>query len=87
MYVLLDYDFANNNGGWQWAAGTGCDAAPYFRIFNPTTQAKKFDPDGKYIGKWVREINSFDYPQPIVEHTFARKRCLEAYSKALKTAL
>ena len=85
--LLLDYDFANNNGGWQWAAGTGCDAAPYFRIFNPTTQAKKFDPDGKYIGKWVGEINSFDYPQPIVEHTFARKRCLEAYSKALKTSL
>ena len=81
---LLDYDFANNNGGWQWTAGSGCDAAPYFRIFNPSMQAEKFDPDLKYIRRWVPELDSFEYPSPIVEHTFARKRCLEVYSKALK---
>lgn len=80
---LLDYDFAANNGGWQWAAGSGCDAAPYFRIFNPTTQTQKFDPDLKYIKKWVPELSNFDYPEPIVEHTFARERVLNAYKKAL----
>lgn len=81
---LLDYDFASNNGGWQWAAGSGCDASPYFRIFNPTAQAKKFDPELKYIKKWVPEINSFQYPAPIVAHEFARERCLSVYSKGLK---
>jgi deoxyribodipyrimidine photo-lyase len=81
---LLDYDYAPNNGGWQWSASTGCDATPYFRIFNPTTQAKKFDRDLKYIKKWIPELNSFDYPQPIVEHEFARKRALEIYTKAVK---
>ncbi|HUQ64976.1 MAG TPA: deoxyribodipyrimidine photo-lyase [Flavitalea sp.] len=81
---LLDYDFASNNGGWQWAAGSGCDASPYFRIFNPTAQAKKFDPELKYINKWVPEINSFQYPAPIVAHEFARERCLSVYSKGLK---
>lgn len=81
---LLDYELASNNGGWQWAAGSGTDAAPYFRIFNPTLQAKKFDPEGKYIRKWITEIDSFDYPAPIVDHESARKRCLEVYSKALK---
>ncbi|WEK35835.1 MAG: deoxyribodipyrimidine photo-lyase [Candidatus Pseudobacter hemicellulosilyticus] len=81
---LLDYDLAANNGNWQWAAGSGCDAAPYFRVFNPALQAKKFDPDGKYIRKWIPELESFDYPEPIVAHEFARKRCLEAYAKALK---
>ncbi|MEP6684963.1 MAG: deoxyribodipyrimidine photo-lyase [Parafilimonas sp.] len=79
---LLDYDYAPNNGGWQWSASTGCDAMPYFRIFNPTLQAKKFDKDLKYIKKWIPELNSFDYPQPIVEHDFARKRALEVYKKA-----
>ena len=79
---LLDYDFAPNNGGWQWSASTGCDAMPYFRIFNPTLQAKKFDKDLKYIKRWIPELDSFDYPQPIVEHEFARKRALEAYKKA-----
>jgi deoxyribodipyrimidine photo-lyase len=82
---LLDYELASNNGGWQWAAGTGCDAAPYFRIFNPTLQTKKFDPQLQYIRKWVPELESLEYPQPIVEHEFARKRCLDVYSKALKT--
>lgn len=82
---LLDFDFASNNGGWQWAAGTGCDAAPYFRVFNPYLQTKKFDPDLKYIRKWVPELETMNYPAPIVEHEFARKRVLEVYSKALKS--
>ena len=81
---LLDYDLASNNGGWQWAAGSGCDAAPYFRIFNPRLQTEKFDKQLKYIREWVPELDSFDYPKPIVDHDFARKRCLEVYSQALK---
>lgn len=81
---LLDFDFAANNGGWQWAAGSGCDAAPYFRIFNPYLQTKKFDPELTYIKKWVPELEELTYPQPIVNHEFARKRCLEVYAKALK---
>lgn len=81
---LLDFDLASNNGGWQWASGSGCDAVPYFRIFNPYIQTKKFDPEFKYIRKWVPEFDDFSYPKPIVQHDFARKRCLEVYSKALK---
>lgn len=81
---LLDFDLAANNGGWQWAAGCGCDAAPYFRIFNPRLQTEKFDKNLVYIRKWVPELNSFDYPRPIVEHEVARKRCLEVYGKSLK---
>lgn len=81
---LLDFDLAANNGGWQWAAGSGCDAAPYFRIFNPYLQTQKFDPKLEYVRKWVPEFEGFDYPQPIVQHEFARKRCLEVYSNALK---
>jgi deoxyribodipyrimidine photo-lyase len=81
---LLDFDLAANNGGWQWAAGSGCDAAPYFRIFNPYLQTKKFDPRLEYINKWVPELNDLSYPQPIVDHEFARKRCLETYAKALR---
>lgn len=81
---LLDYDLAANNGGWQWAAGSGCDAAPYFRIFNPYLQTKKFDPDLRYIRHWVPEFESVQYPHPIVEHEMARKRCLAVYSDALK---
>jgi deoxyribodipyrimidine photo-lyase len=81
---LLDYDLAANNGGWQWAAGCGCDAAPYFRVFNPYLQTEKFDPERKYIARWVPEWNDPGYPQPIVDHTFARERCLAAYAKALK---
>ena len=84
---LLDFDLAANNGGWQWAAGSGCDAAPYFRIFNPYLQTKKFDPGLAYISKWIPELNSFDYPEPMVDHEFARKRCLEVYAKALKPEL
>ncbi len=81
---LLDFDLASNNGGWQWAAGSGCDAAPYFRIFNPYLQAKKFDPRSDYIRKWVPEYREPAYPRPIVEHEAARKRCLHVYGGALK---
>ena len=81
---LLDFDFAANNGGWQWAAGSGCDAAPYFRIFNPKLQTEKFDKNFEYIRKWVPEFDTANYPKPIIEHTFARNRCLETYSKVLK---
>lgn len=80
---LLDFDLSANNGGWQWAAGSGCDAAPYFRIFNPYEQTKKFDSDLNYIRKWVPEFEDFNYPPPIVEHTFARNRCLERYKAVL----
>lgn len=76
---LLDYELSSNNGNWQWAAGTGCDAAPYFRIFNPQSQQKKFDKDYKYVRKWIPEFDSFEYPDPIVEHKFARERALKAY--------
>lgn len=74
---LLDYELASNNGGWQWAAGSGCDAAPFFRIFNPQLQAQKFDKSLDYVKKWIPELNEFSYPLPIVEHEFARKRALE----------
>ncbi|MCF8245814.1 MAG: FAD-binding domain-containing protein [Saprospiraceae bacterium] len=80
---LLDFELASNNGNWQWAAGTGCDAAPYFRIFNPASQAKKFDPAGVYVRKWVPELDTPDYPQPIVDHQFARERALKTYKFAL----
>lgn len=81
---LLDFDLAANNGGWQWAAGSGCDAAPYFRIFNPYLQTKKFDPELEYINRWVPELNELTYPKPIVQHEYARNRCLEVYKMALK---
>lgn len=82
---LLDYDLAANNGGWQWAAGSGCDAAPYFRVFNPTLQTQRFDKNFKYIRQWVPEFEGFDYPKPIVVHEEARKRVLEVYKKALNS--
>jgi deoxyribodipyrimidine photo-lyase len=81
---LLDFDLAANNGGWQWAAGSGCDAAPYFRVFNPALQTAKFDPELKYIKKWVPELNTADYPRPIVDHQMARERVLSAYKLALQ---
>lgn len=81
---LLDFDLAANNGGWQWASSSGCDAAPYFRVFNPSLQTEKFDKELKYIRKWVPELNEFSYPKPIVPHDVARKRVLEVYAKALK---
>jgi deoxyribodipyrimidine photo-lyase len=81
---LLDFDLGANNGGWQWAAGSGCDAAPYFRVFNPYLQTQKFDPELKYIRQWVPELEELTYPQPLVQHELARKRCLDAYAVALK---
>lgn len=81
---LLDFDLASNNGGWQWAAGCGTDAAPYFRIFNPISQQKKFDKEFEYIKKWVPEYGTPKYVKPIVEHKFARERCLQTYKEALK---
>jgi deoxyribodipyrimidine photo-lyase len=81
---LLDFDLAANNGGWQWASSSGCDAAPYFRVFNPALQTEKFDKDLAYIKKWVPEFQEFSYPQPIVVHEVARKRVLEVYARALK---
>ncbi len=81
---LLDYDLASNSGGWQWAAGCGTDAAPYFRIFNPTSQQQKFDKERTYIKKWIPEIETNEYISPIVEHSFARKRCLDTYKSSLE---
>ena len=75
--TLVDADLAANTLGWQWAAGCGADAAPYFRIFNPTSQAEKFDPDGVYVERWV-DTQAKDYPEPIVDHGEARKLALEA---------
>lgn len=81
---LLDYEMASNVGGWQWAAGSGTDAAPYFRIFSPDAQLKKFDPEFKYIKKWVPEYADFSkYPKPIVDHSIARERCLKVFKAAL----
>lgn len=84
---LLDFDLAANNGNWQWVAGSGCDAAPYFRVFSPDLQAKKFDPDGKYIRQWVPELGSKDYPEPMVEHAMARARALAAYKAVQETSV
>ena len=81
---LHDYEQSSNIGNWQWVAGCGVDAAPYFRIFNPTTQIQKFDKDLHYIKKWVPEFQELTYPSPIVEHKFARERCLKTYKEALQ---
>ncbi len=80
---LLDYELSSNNGNWQWAAGTGCDAAPYFRIFNPITQTQKFDNKLIYIKKWVNELKDINYKQ-MIDHNYARERCLTVYKKALQ---
>ncbi|MBU2928678.1 cryptochrome/photolyase family protein [Winogradskyella psychrotolerans] len=80
---LHDYDMASNVGNWQWIAGCGVDAAPYFRIFNPTTQIQKFDKNHEYINKWVPEYQELIYPQPMVDHKAARERCLETYKAAV----
>ena len=82
---LLDYELASNVGGWQWASGSGCDAAPYFRVFNPKTQQEKFDKECEYIRKWVEEFDSPNYPNPIIEHSFARIRAIERYKKSLNS--
>lgn len=80
---LLDYEQSSNVGNWQWAAGSGVDAAPYFRIFNPTEQIKKFDKELKYIKKWIPELETLHYPTPIVDHKEARERCLRVYKEAV----
>jgi deoxyribodipyrimidine photo-lyase len=83
---LNDYDLASNNGGWQWAASSGCDAVPYFRIFNPELQAQRFDPDFIYIKKWVPEYGTKDYPDRIIDHSFARDRAIKRYREGLASA-
>ena len=80
---LLDFELASNVGGWQWASGSGCDAAPYFRVFNPTSQLEKFDPELTYVKQWIPEWGTERYPSPIVDHKFARQRALETYKSAL----
>ena len=82
---LDDYDLSANNGNWQWVAGSGCDAAPYFRVFSPSAQTDKFDKNLNYIKKWVPELETNKYPKPMVEHKFARERVLAVYAKALNT--
>ena len=82
---LLDYEQSSNVGNWQWVAGSGVDAAPYFRVFNPTEQVKKFDKDHKYIQKWVPEYQSLTYPKQMVDHKMARERCLQTYKAGLAT--
>tara|TARA_B110000459_G_scaffold203469_1_gene260084 strand:+ start:4088 stop:5374 length:1287 start_codon:yes stop_codon:yes gene_type:complete len=84
---LLDYELSSNNGNWQWAAGTGCDAAPYFRIFNPTEQLKKFDAQLRYVKKWVPEFETLDYPLPIIDHKYARTRALETYKAGINNQI
>jgi deoxyribodipyrimidine photo-lyase len=83
---LLDFDLASNIGGWQWASGSGCDAAPYFRVFNPTAQLEKFDKQLTYVKKWIPEYGTSAYPEPIVEHKMARERVLKVYKEALSQA-
>ena len=80
---LLDYELSSNNGNWQWAASTGCDSAPYFRVFNPYLQTEKFDPKLEYIKKWIPGFSDLIYPKPIVQHFFARERALQVYKDAL----
>ncbi len=80
---LHDYEMSSNVGNWQWVAGTGVDASPYFRIFNPTSQIQKFDKELKYIQKWVPDFQEITYPSPMVDHKFARERCLKTYKDAL----
>ncbi|GAB1360697.1 hypothetical protein MASR1M31_25210 [Porphyromonadaceae bacterium] len=80
---LLDYDLSANNGNWQWVSGSGCDAAPYFRIFNPEEQQKKFDPRWDYIRRWVPEVETNRYPKPMVDHKEARQQTLERFKEAL----
>jgi deoxyribodipyrimidine photo-lyase len=82
---LLDFELSSNNGNWQWAAGTGCDAAQYFRVFNPDTQQQKYDRDKNYCRKWIKELERSGYPKPIVDHYFARERVISAYKSGLRS--
>jgi deoxyribodipyrimidine photo-lyase len=81
---LLDFELASNNGGWQWASGSGVDAAPYFRVFNPQLQLEKFDPQLHYVKKWVQEYGTSLYPKPMVDHQLAKQRCIDTYKSALQ---
>ncbi len=81
---LLDFELASNVGGWQWASGTGCDAAPYFRVFNPTAQQERFDPEFKYIKRWIPEYETKNYPIPMVDHKMARERAIATYKLYLE---
>ena len=80
---LLDFELSSNVGNWQWAAGTGCDSAPYFRVFNPEIQLKKFDAKGEYVRTWISEFD-LGYGKPMVEHAMARDRALAAYKAGLQ---
>jgi deoxyribodipyrimidine photo-lyase len=80
---LLDFELSSNNGNWQWVAGCGTDAAPYFRIFNPIRQQQSFDRNFEYIRRWIPEYGTSEYPHPIVDHELARERCIKVYKKAL----
>jgi deoxyribodipyrimidine photo-lyase len=80
---LLDFELASNNGGWQWAAGTGTDAQPYFRVFNPESQTQKFDKNLDYCRQWIPELNTAQYPSPVVDHKSARIRAIETYKRSI----
>jgi len=82
---LLDYDLSSNNGNWQWASGSGCDAAQYFRIFNPDTQLKKFDPHLDYVRMWITELDTPDYPKRIVDLSEVRERALAVYKAGISS--
>jgi deoxyribodipyrimidine photo-lyase len=84
---LLDYELSSNNGNWQWAAGTGCDAAPYFRVFSPMEQRRKFDTNEEYIRRWIPEYGTAGYADPMVDHRQARNRALETYRKGIEDYL
>ena len=83
---IFDFELSSNNGGWQWASGSGCDAAPYFRVFNPQLQLERFDPELKYVKHWVPEYGSANYVQPMVVHQAARERAISVYKQALSDA-
>jgi deoxyribodipyrimidine photo-lyase len=82
---LLDFELASNNGNWQWSAGTGCDSAPYFRVFNPETQQKRFDPEQKYIRKWIENLDELTYPNPMVDLKSSRVRAIETYKSSINS--
>jgi deoxyribodipyrimidine photo-lyase len=82
---LLDYELASNNGNWQWSAGTGCDASPYFRVFNPESQLTKFDKKMTYVQQWAPEYSELIFPQPMVEHKFARERAIATYKEGIES--
>lgn len=81
---LLDFDLSSNNGNWQWSAGSGCDASPWFRVFNPDTQIRKFDPDYLYVKKWIPEFGTAEYPEPVIDYATARARAIEYYGRSLR---